>query len=190
MTEKASEPIAEKKEKNIPQSATTPKIGGTLQKSKKLSIDTVDEDIQLNNAKPSIFDTVNETKAPIAIQIAEFEMHLANYIQDCKKSNENPGFTMILEASEHHVENNQILFKVNSSASKEMVLLHSKEILDYFVQKLQNPTVRLEIEIDNLNVENKTISQLTPIEKLKYLTDKNSLVQELIQKFNLDIDYS
>ena len=159
-----------------------------ITKSKKLSLDIVDESLKKQAAASTQTISTSSTKEPIPIDILLFEQKWKAFVEEVKIKYENLGLAMSLEQANYLVEHHIITIQVNSETTKELVENDKSLLIDYLSKELNNDTINVIIRVSDKAFEiNK--KSLSPNDKLKVMVENNPAVAELIKLLNLEIDY-
>lgn len=176
-----------KKEVVQPPIAKAPVVS-SITKSKKLSLDTFDEDLKNTAAKTPTSTTESIIKEPIAIDEITFQEKWKSYVELIRVEQENAGLAMSLEQSTYSITNNILRIFVNSETTKELIEKDKVQLIEYISKAIDNDTINVHIEVSNQAQElNK--KSLSPNDKLKLMMESNPAVVELIKLLNLEIDY-
>ncbi len=163
-------------------------IASNITKSKKLSLDAVDEDIKVIDGKEKTTTENKIDKEPIAINQDIFNEKWPIYINQVKTVNENIGLAMSLEQATCSIDFNKIIIAVNSETTKELVEKDKNNLISYLADELNNDTINVFISVSE-QAQEMNKKSLSPNDKLKLMIDQNPAVGQLVQTLKLEIDY-
>ena len=176
-----------KKEVNLPPIAKAPTVSN-ITKSKKLSLDTFDEDLKNNTSITDVSTSTNIIKEPIAINTELFAAKWQSYIELIRNEQENAGLAMSFEQATYTIKHHELTIYVNSLTTKELIEKDKTQLIEYISNALNNDTIMVYIDVSNQAIEMNKKS-LSPNDKLKLMIESNAAVGELIKLLNLEIDY-
>ncbi len=157
-------------------------------KTKKLSLDSVDENLKQKAAANAHTTSHTILKEPIAIDVELFEQKWKELVELVKTKHENLGLAMSLEQATYEIDKHVLHLQVNSETTKELVEKDKSMLIEFISKELKNDTIQFMIQVSEKAFEiNK--KSLSPNDKLKVMIENNPAVAELIKLLNLEIDY-
>ncbi|MCS6904326.1 MAG: hypothetical protein RML72_12555 [Bacteroidia bacterium] len=95
-----------------------------------------------------------------------------------------------MECSIIQIEQNVCTFKVPHTVAQYHILEHKENLLEYLRQKCANPTLNIQIQIDESLIQNPpNTTALTHEERRKLMEQANPHLLLLEQKFNTILGY-
>lgn len=167
--------------------AKTP-VSTNISKSKKLSLEAVDQDLKVQASIKTSSNNEQGTMEPIAIDTLLFENKWKDYIAVIRSEFENAGLAMSLEQASFKIDVNKIDILVNSVTTKELVEKNKGHLIEYLAKELDNDSIKVHITVSEQAAEMNKKS-LSPNDKLKIMMENNPAVVDLVKLLNLEIDY-
>lgn len=153
----------------------------------------------LNTKNPSIKAILNpvsnEDNATQGTSISEREplelenlnMHWRKYAHQLKELNKTSVFSIITKRDPKIINDNTIVFDVDSNWVKDNLMPELHDFLAYLKVNLKNGMLKINLRV--LEEEKQVLNPYSPNEKFKMLAEKNPNLQMLQRMFSLDMDY-
>lgn len=169
-------------EPKVPKTVSQPV--GTL-KIKGPSIKEILNPIQHENPETSKQDVDVKDNRPLELE--SLLMHWRKFAFQLKEQNKTSVFPMLTKRDPKIINDNSIIYEVDSEWVKEVLKPELFDLLAYLKINLKNGQLNINIRV--LEEEKQSVNPYSPNDKFKILVEKNPNLQMLQRLFNLDVDY-